>query len=329
MDRYLSRRKCISVIGILGAAGIIAWLALGLCLAQEQPKTPYVVFVTGEDEYRSEITLPFIGELLGRALRPRTIVKPAPGQQPPRQAAPAEQPYTVLYAVDPKTGKPDPEHRQNIAGLEALQKADLAVFFIGSRALPDDQLKLILDYVNSGKPIVGLRSSLHAFQYPAKDKNAKHNDSFGKEVFGQSSTTHHGARSTTDVWPAPGMADHPILRGIYATEKSPVHCSSWLYHVTPLPADCQPLMMGRSINSNKAGQQDRYPLVQPVAWTRTYKNARVFFTTLGHPKDFEDDSVRRLVANGILWALGMEVPFGGANVEARTGEWGWHAPDVR
>jgi hypothetical protein len=54
----------------------------------------------------------------------------------------------------------------------------------------------------------------------------------------------------------------------------------------------------------------------------------VFFTTLGHPKDFEDDSVRRLLINGIFWALGLDVPPGGANVEARSGEWGWQAPDT-
>jgi len=307
MDSYLSRR---GFIILLAATAIIVCLALTTTWAAKSKKPgPNVVFVTGDDEYRSEITMPFIAELLERQKSVKFKC-------------------TVAYAVDPKTGERNPKYQQNIEGLEALKTADLVVFFVRFRELPDEQFKLILDYVNSGKPIVGLRTSTHAFRYPREHKNAKYNEDFGREVFGQKWIVHHGHKSSTDVWVIPEMADHPILRGIYATEKSPVHCSSWLYHVTPLIGDCKPLLMGKSINSDKTDNQDKYPLVQPVAWTKTYKGARVFFTTLGHPKDFEDDSVRRLLVNGIYWALGLEVPEGGANVEARTGLWGWQAPDT-
>ena len=87
-------------------------------------------------------------------------------------------------------------------------------------------------------------------------------------------------------------------------------------------------MIGKALNSNKTDRQEKSPLTQPVAWTKTYQGAKVFFTALGHPKDFEDDSIRRLVITGIYWALGMEVPPGGARVEARGGQWGWEAPDT-
>ena len=307
MDSYFSRR---GFIIFLAANAIIVCLALTTTWAAKPKKPgPHVVFVTGDDEYRSEITMPFIADLLER-------------QKPVKFKC------TVLYAFDPETGKRDPKYKQNIEGLEALKTADLAVFFVRFRALPDEQLKLILDYANSGKPIVGLRTSTHAFLYPSGHKNAKYNDDFGREVFGQKWITHHGHKSTTDVWVIPEMTDHPILRGIYAIKETPFHCSSWLYHVTPLGSDCKPLLLGKSINSDKIDKQDKYPLTQPVAWTNTYKGTRVFFTTLGHPKDFEDDSMRRLLVNGIYWALGLDVPEGGANVEARTGLWGWQAPDT-
>jgi hypothetical protein len=39
----------------------------------------------------------------------------------------------------------------------------------------------------------------------------------------------------------------------------------------------------------------------------------VFFTTLGHPGDFAEPSMRRLTVNAILWALGRDVPAGGAD----------------
>jgi hypothetical protein len=103
------------------------------------------VFVTGDDEYRSEVSMPMIAKIL----EARHGFK-----------------CTVVYAVDPSTGQRNPKYQQNIEGLEALKSADLAVFFLRFRALPDKQLKMILDYVNSGRPIVGLRTSTHAFRYP-------------------------------------------------------------------------------------------------------------------------------------------------------------------
>lgn len=241
---------------------------------------PHVVFVTGDDEYRSEITMPMIASILEAKHGMRT---------------------TVLYA------KPTPQTKTNIEGLEALKTADLAVFFLRFRALPDDQLKIILQYTRSGKPLVGLRTTTHAFLYPEGHKHENLNDGFGIDVFGQKWITHHGHQSSTDVSIVPTQSEHPILRGI---ERS-FHGSSWLYVVAPLRGDCVPLLMGRTVNPRNG--IDHGP--QPVAWTKTYQGARVFFTTLGHPEDFALPSARRLLINGIYWALGKEVPQGGGYEE--------------
>jgi len=34
----------------------------------------------------------------------------------------------------------------------------------------------------------------------------------------------------------------------------------------------------------------------------------VFFTTLGHPEDFQEEGVQRLTVNSILWLLDKPVP---------------------
>ena len=299
MSSDLSRREFIVAVGAAGVS-----VAMSSASARRaKPKPPHIVFVTGDDEYRSEITMPFIAQLLARKNQFKC---------------------TVVYAEDPGMGKPDPKYQKNIEGLEALKTADLAVFYMRFRALPDEQLKLILDYVDSGKPIVGLRTSTHAFRYPRGHKNAKYNDKFGIDVFGQKWITHHGHRSTTEVSIIPEMAEHSILRGIYGS----FPCSSWLYHVDPLVGDCKPLLTGRAINSGQTKNLDKYPLTQPVAWTKTYKGARVFFTTLGHPKDFEEYSVRRLLMNGIYWASGVGVPEGGALAEPKGVLAGWEAPNT-
>jgi type 1 glutamine amidotransferase len=259
---------------------VLALVVSGLALAQSRP---HVVFVTGDDEYRSEITMPMIAAILETHHGVRT---------------------SIAYA------RPRPQTKDNIEGLDALRTADLLVMFTRFRALPDDQLETILQYVESGKPIVGLRTSTHAFLYPEGHARQALNDGFGRDVFGQKWITHHGSQSMTDVTVASANASHPILRGV-----TPFRARSWLYHVAPLNGEATVLLEGTTVNSNKANRAADYPPTQPVAWTRQYKQSRVFFTTLGHPEDFAAAPMRRLVVNGILWALGRDVPAGGAKAD--------------
>ncbi len=270
-----------ALIGMVSLAFVV-----GTSEAPAQGRPPHVVFVTGDDEYRSEITKPMIAAMLEKRHGLRT---------------------SVAYA------RPIPQTKDNIEGLEALESADLMVMYTRFRRLPDDQLARITKYVASGKPIVGLRTSTHAFLYPEGSPHVALNDGFGRDVFGQKWITHHGNKSTTSVTLNAAQAQHPILRGV-----SPFQARSWLYHVEPLDGPATVLLQGESLNSQQAGKHDTYPPRQPVAWTREHKGARVFFTTLGHPADFEHESMRRLVVQGILWALGRDIPSGGVDATPVT-----------
>ena len=262
------------------------------CARAQVTAAPHVVFVTGDHEYRSEITMPLIARILEEQHGFRT---------------------TVVYAVNER-GERDPKADRSIQGLEALRDADLAVFFLRWRTLPDEQMDEILRYVNSGRPMVGFRTRTHAFINLTGDY-ARWNDDFGRDIFGQLWIAHHGAQSSTDVLPL--VVDHPILRGV-----EPFTGRSWLYHVAPLHgSDVTPIQVGRAIDSTR-DLFHRQPPFQPVTWTKTYtgsegRTARVFFTTLGHPQDFAETGMRRLAVNGIYWALGLEdrIPPEGANVE--------------
>lgn len=224
---------------------------------------------------------------------------------------------TVLYALN-EHGEIAPNHLTDIPGLEVLADADMLVQFTRFRALPDDQLQYLLDFVQSGKPIAGFRTTTHALLYPGGHPNAKWNDAYGQEFFGQKWITHHGHRSTTDVTPVKELQrKHPVLRGV-----DPFHAASWLYHVAgggdALPEDAVVLAHGDAVNSGHGPERaNRFPPRQPVAWVRERENGqRVFFTTLGHPHDFMQESMRTLTLNGILWALGMEdrIPSYGCEV---------------
>ncbi len=224
---------------------------------------------------------------------------------------------TVLFAQN-EQGYVDPNVPDNIPGLEALASADMMVLFTRFRALPDHQLQHIVRFADSGKPMAGFRTTTHAFRYEdAPPEKAVFNEEWPAEVFGQQWITHHGHfedgnRFLTDVDLVPWKTGHPVLRGV-----KPFQAYSWLYHVDggnyTLQGDSRVLLTGTALRSNHAENDrlDEFPLTNPVAWTKTYTgasghSARVFFTTLGHPYDFNDPSMRRLAVQGILWALGME-----------------------
>ncbi|WP_421828491.1 ThuA domain-containing protein [Larkinella sp.] len=269
--------------GLLGLAGLLS-LAENEALANRlkspaKAEKPYIVFVAGDHEYSGEQTLPLIAAELEKNYGFRTkVIKSSPNQN-------AE---------------------KNIPGLEALREADLAVFFLRWRQLPPDQLQYIDEYLKSGKPVMGFRTSTHAFNFPKGDPSEEWN-AFGERAFGsppgwgKAGHTHYGHESTTDVTIIPEAAKNPILTGVAPS----FHASSWLYRVRPdyPPKDATLLLMGKSVNPDKPA------IDNPVAWTWKNKaNAKVFFTTLGHPEDFQQESVQRLTINAIHWLLGKPVP---------------------
>jgi type 1 glutamine amidotransferase len=274
--------EAFALLALILSAGIVVTHAATGHLGAQPSKPLHIAFVTGDDEYRSEITMPMVAAILEKVHGFRT---------------------SIAYA------RPRPQSKDNIEGLEALETADLMVIFTRFRQLPDDQVKRILDFTESGKPMIGLRTTTHAFQYPEGSPHRHLNDGFGRDIFGQKWIVHHGHRSSTQVTIHDGSQRHPILRGI-----QPFRARSWLYHVAPLQgSDNTVLLDGTSIDSERLNRASEFPLTQPVAWTRHYKSARVFFTTLGHPEDFAQESMRRLLINAVYWALGRDVPAGGAN----------------
>ena len=265
---------------------------------------PHIVFVTGDEEYRSEESMPMLARILQRDYGFAV---------------------SVTYALNAE-GYIDPNVLDNIEGLKLLEEADMMVLFTRFRALPDSQAQYILDFAESGRPMAGFRTTTHAFLYKDDPEREHLNNEWPTKVFGQQWITHHGhfddgSLPLTRVEVIDSMKAHPILRGV-----SDFDAYSWLYHVHGgdhrLYGDSAPLLMGTALKSNHANNDrlDRFPINNPVAWTKTYTGtsnatARVFFTTLGHPYDFKDESMRRLALNGILWALEYEIPDGGARAD--------------
>lgn len=176
--------------------------------------------------------------------------------------------------------------------LTPLREADLLVVYTRFRILPDDEMQELEHYLGRGGAVVGLRTSTHAFHYEAGSRWAGWNDGFGRDVFGTPWISHHGHSSHTVVTRRADV-EHPILDGV--DERFEVR--SWLYHVE-LSKSCTVLLHGEPVDP------ERPPTPGPVAWTTEHNGGRVFYTSLGHPDDFDAPSFRRLVRNAIGWCAG-------------------------
>lgn len=254
-------------------------LALTACSFGRAADRPHIVFVCGDHEYGGEQTMPLF-------------------------AAELEKNYGFRATV--LTAQPDQNAEENIPGMEALAGADIAVLYLRWRRLPKEQLSHLEAYLKSAKPLMGFRTTSHAFKYPAGDPlepwNAFAADAFGAPPgWGADGHTHYGHQASTDVWIEPGAASHPILSRVAPK----FHVRSWLYQVLPKwpPSDATRLLMGRAVDPNKPAEDN------PVAWTWKNKfGAKTFFTTLGHPEDFKEEALQRLLVNAVHWCLAKQAP---------------------
>lgn len=231
---------------------------------------PRVLFVIGEDEYHTWETLPDFA-----------------------------QKELSWRGFDVEIIKENTARKNEFVGLTgALGKADLLVLSLRRRALPKEQLDAIRNYLAAGKPLVGLRTTSHAFAPQGRDVDpASRWDTFDPEVLGGHYSGHHGSGKVATIRVADGAAKEPLLTGV---QVNGFVSKGSLYKASPLAPDAQPLLTG-----SIPGQPE-----EPVAWIRTYgpKSARVFYTSLGHPEDFKENAFRRLLLNGMLWVMKQRIP---------------------
>ncbi len=287
-----------------------------------------IVLISGDEEYRSEEALPQLAKILSKHHGFHC---------------------TVLFAQEEsKPGIVNANYLNNIPGLEALETADMMVIFTRFRALPDEQMKYIDDYLRSGKPVMGIRTATHAFNF-AKDSlsNFRHygnyyegdktewEGGFGRLVLGEKWINHHGhhKHQSTKGIIVEGAAETGITNGI---KDGDVWGASDVYGVRlPLSGDAQPIILGQV--TNRKGDYDESDIffgmspdddepatvndkgvklndpMMPVTWIKSYqipggKKGKAFTTTVGAANDMLIEGTRRLLVNGVYWALDMTIP---------------------
>ncbi len=264
------------------------------------PETKHVVLLSGDEEYRSEEALPMLAKILSQRHGFKS---------------------TVLFALDPD-GTINPDNARSPGDAAALDSADVIIMALRFRAWPEAEMKHFVDAYRRGVPIIALRTSTHAFRFP-DGPHQEYND-FGKNVLGERWVSHwgkHKAEATRGVI-EPSAANHPLLRGV-----EDVFGTSDVYEAAP-PADATILLRGLVLRGMKPGDEPagyrktrksdgvEQPVndpPMPIAWTRLHRNRagkqnRVLTTTMGAATDLENEGLRRLIVNGVYWALGREAP---------------------
>jgi hypothetical protein len=266
----------------------------------------HVVFLTGDEEYRSEEGLPMLAKILSQ----RHGFK-----------------CSVLFSLA-QDGTIDPNNGASLSHPAALDSADAIVMLIRFRHWDDAAMKHFYDAILRGVPVIGLRTATHAFNMP-KDStygawtwnNAE--GGFGRIFLGETWVSHwgkHRVEATRGVI-EPSAKDNAILRGV--TE---VFGTTDVYEAAP-PSDSSILLRGISLKGmnatdepadyskkNKAGvEQPINSPAMPIAWTREVKNEagktnKIFCTTMGAATDLTNEGLRRLVVNSVFWSLNLEVP---------------------
>ena len=251
----------------------------------------HVVLISGDHEYRSEELLPAMGRILAQRYGFKA---------------------SVFFTLDAE-GFIEPGS-SNIAGLEALETADLMVVALRFQDFPAEEMQHIVDYLDRGGPVMGLRTATHAFQiddgpfvkYSWNYEGEEYLQGFGEQVLGETWVGHYGNNheQSSRLIPVESRLDHPILRGV-----DDVHVQSGGYQAYP-PDDADVLAGGLVLNGMGFGappDPDKETL--PVAWTRVYTGAsgtpaRVFTSTHGASEDFLNDGFRRMLITPScgLWA---------------------------
>lgn len=260
-----------------------------------------VVLLAGDEEYRSEEALPQLAKILSD-----------------RHGFTC----TVLFSINKQTGEIDPKTNDNEPGMEAVDSADLVITSLRYRNWPDDQMKHFADYVAAGKPVIGLRTSTHAFN-GVKGTYAAYNN-FGKKVLGEEWVNHWGnhKREATRGLIMSSEDTNPILRGV-----ENIFGDTDVYEAYP-PDSATVLVLGQVLKgmnptdepadykkkraTDKVEQGVNEPPM-PVVWLRTNdsdlgKGNKALCTTMGSATDLQNEGLRRLVVNAAYVFTGLEVP---------------------
>lgn len=171
------------------------------------------------------------------------------------------------------------DHSKRVEGLENLATADVLVIFCRRWELESEQASQVVEYIKSGKPVFGIRTASHAFQFFKE---------LDKSIFGGNYKGHVVGDHPVNVNQTSLGMNHPILEGVDDWDRV-----GKPYYNPSIAPDVKVLLRKVAHNAD-----------EPAAWTRVLENnQKVFYTSLGVPEDFKIPEFIQLIDNALFWLL--------------------------
>lgn len=268
--------------------------------AKKAIATPkHIVLIAGEEEYRSEEFLPALA----------SILQTEHGFK-----------CSMIYSVD-QSGFIDPNNPALTSSIQPLETADMIVMMIRFRQWSDETMGAFDKAIKRGIPIVGLRTSNHAFKFIPTDRWAEYN-TWSKDVFGTGWVSHWGKHKTEATRGVVDLStpNKSLINGVRdwfgdtdVYESTVPPDAAVIAHGLVLTGMTPDSPLSGRVVKTEGGERPVNAPPMPVAWSRSLnlggaKNARVFYTSCGGPTDFLDESFRRLLVNAIYWGFELPVP---------------------
>ena len=253
-----------------------------------------IVLVSGDEEYRTEESMPMLAKILSQKHGFHC---------------------KVLFAWD-STGKHiDPNNQAGVRGWQHLKSADLMLIGTRFRKPSAEQAQHVTEFLNAGKPIIGIRTATHAFNGSGKFGDKISYGAFGPLVMGEGWVSHHGRHKGEG---ARGViveknAKHPILNGV-----KDVFGPSDVYGIKRVTAERDTILLRGAVTTtldpkspNVEGKKN--DPMQPLAWLHPYEapngtGGTTFCTTMGASVDLVSEDLRRLLVNATYHLTGLKVP---------------------
>ena len=251
-----------------------------------------IVLVSGDEEYRSEESMPMLAKILAKKHGFRCI---------------------VLFAWDPSGTYIDPNNQQGVKGWNYLAEADLMLIGTRFRKPNEADRAHIEKFLNAGKPIIAIRTATHAFNGGDKIGNIPLGK-FGPEIVGEGWVNHHGRHK---VEGARGViesanAKHPILNNV-----KDVFGPSDVYGIRKVTPERDTILMRgqvtKTLDPKSEPVEKKNNPMQPLAWLHEYKSpsgakGMTFATTMGASVDLVSEDLRRMLVNATYHLLKLDVP---------------------
>lgn len=252
----------------------------------------HIVLIAGDEEYRSEESMPMLGKILSQ-----------------RHGFDC----TVIFSWSEDGEFIDPNNQKGLRGLEALDKADLMIIATRFRKPDEEGAKHITDFMNAGKPIIGFRTATHAFNGDGAFDSISYSK-WGRQILGEQWVSHHGGhkrqgcRSVVED----EAKGHPILKSV-----GEIFAPSDVYGVKNLTDNDRVLLRGAVTETlapdSKSIEGEKNNPMQALAWVHRYTapngtKGRSFCTTAGASVDLLDEDLRRMLVNASYFLLKIGVP---------------------